>query len=172
MLTTVKSLDELNEMYAKWLEEDYQRKVHSGTGTSPLDYFLLQVSKVKMISDPRWLMEAFLMRTTRKVNHDATLQMGKALYETDQRLSGMRVEVRYDPTWLIQTKEPLLLYMDGKKVGEARYVNFRDNAYVRRNRGHKPDPKDERGEKLSDVKETEMPVYAPSINFSEMMRGE
>jgi putative transposase len=105
-----------------------------------------QISKIKMVSDPAWLEEAFLLRTTRKVNHDATIQMEKVLYETDQRLAGIRVEVRYDPSWLLNSSQPLQLYVDGKKAGEAKCVNFKDNAYVRRKRGNGPEPKDERGE--------------------------
>lgn len=168
----IKSIDELNERYAKWLDEDYQRKVHKSIGMSPLDYFMSQISKIKMVSDPAWLEEAFLLRTTRKVNHDATIQMEKVLYETDQRLAGIRVEVRYDPSWLLNSSQPLQLYVDGKKVGEAKCVNFKDNAHVRRKRGNGPEPKDERGEDSKNTLEPLTMQYSKSISFKDMMRGD
>ncbi|MEQ6362835.1 integrase core domain-containing protein, partial [Thermoanaerobacter thermohydrosulfuricus] len=41
--TSIKSIDELNMMFFKWLEEDYNRKEHSSIGMSPLDFFMSQI---------------------------------------------------------------------------------------------------------------------------------
>ncbi|MDI6602481.1 MAG: Mu transposase C-terminal domain-containing protein, partial [Thermoanaerobacteraceae bacterium] len=86
-----------------------------------LDFFMSQISRINMYRDIDALNECFLIRVSWKVNSDATLQVEKMLYETDERFSGMRLEVRYDPMWL-KGNVPLLLYHEGKRVGEAYQV--------------------------------------------------
>ena len=41
------------------------------------------------------------------------------------------MEVRYESEWLANPARPVFLYQDGIKVGEARQVNFHDNAHVK-----------------------------------------
>lgn len=127
--TSIKSIDELNMMFFKWLEEDYNRKEHSSIGMSPLDFFMSQISRVNMCKDIDMLNEYFLIRVNRKVNKDATLKVENILYETEEKFKGMRLEVRYDPQWL-KDNTPLLLFHEGKKVGEAYKVNFHENAKI------------------------------------------
>ncbi|MBC7196712.1 MAG: DDE-type integrase/transposase/recombinase, partial [Deferribacterales bacterium] len=134
-INSLKTIDDLNLRFKIWLEEDYQRKKHSALNMSPLDFFMAQVSRVKLITDIEQLNENFLLRVSRKVASDATLQVEKILYETEQRFAGMRLEVRYDPEWLKNFSMPILLYHEGKKVGEAYRVNFHDNAHVKRKYG-------------------------------------
>ncbi|MCM8900188.1 DDE-type integrase/transposase/recombinase [Caldicoprobacter algeriensis] len=130
---SIKSLEDLNEQYFKWLNEDYQHKHHSAIGMSPFDFFMSQVSRIRQVNDLNQLDEIFLVRVSRKVYHDATLQVGNYLYETDQKFAGMRLEVRYDPEWLkSNSKIPLKLYYEGKKVGQAYRVDFHDNAHLKR----------------------------------------
>jgi putative transposase len=99
--TTIKDLDELNQKYFIWLEEDYKRKSHKGlNGLSPHDVFMSQISKLKLITDINVANESFLLRVSRKIQPDATTQIENILYETDSRFSGKRVEIRYEPDWL------------------------------------------------------------------------
>lgn len=130
--TSIKSVEELNLRFWQWLEEDYQRKIHSAIGMSPLDFFMAQANHVKLFSNPQGLDELFLLRVARKVNHDATLSVETVLFETSPNLANSKVEVRYEPEWLTNPNKPIYLYRDGHKVGEARQVNFHDNAHVKR----------------------------------------
>lgn len=130
--SAIKDIDELNLLYWKWLEEDYHHKVHSELKMSPLDFFMSQSDRVKLFPNPSMLDEYFLLKVNRKVNHDATLSLHSILFETDLRLANSRLEVRYDPEWLLTPNTPILLYHEGKKVGEARQVNFHDNAHSKR----------------------------------------
>ena len=167
----IKDIDELNEKHFQWLEEDYQRKQHSSIGMSPLDFFMSQVSKVKMVSDVKQLNEAFLLRVSRKINKDATFALEKVLYETEQIYAGKRLEVRYDPEWINSSSISVLLYDEGKKVGEARKVNLHENAHVKRKFGinRKKDKDSEpvvrEYENSSEVSES----YTTSINYTKMM---
>ncbi len=131
--TTIKDLDELNQKYFIWLEEDYKRKSHKGlNGLSPHDVFMSQISILKLVTDIAAANESFLLRVSRKIQPDATAQIENILYETDSRFSGKRVEIRYEPDWLNDVTKPLLIYEDGKKTGEAKIVRFHDNAHAKR----------------------------------------
>jgi len=154
-------LDALNALYFKWLEEDYKRKAHSGLdGFSPHDILLSQLENLNMITDMRALDEAFLYRISRKVQHDATIQIGNVLYETEPHFAGKRLEIRYDPEWLNDDTKKLPLFLDGKKVGDTWMVRYHDNAHAKRkypgNRKHQPS-----SPKIADT----------SISYSDMMVG-
>ncbi len=128
----IKDVDELNLLYWQWLEADYHQKVHSELKISPLDFFMSQSERIRLFPNPAMLDEYFLLKVNRKVNHDATLSLDTILYETDMCFANSRMEVRYDPEWLLNPNTPILLYHEGKKVGEARQVNFHDNAHAKR----------------------------------------
>jgi len=130
---TLTDLDDLNQRFFKWLEDDYKRKSHKGlNGLSPHDVFMSQVSKLKLVTDVEMTNESFLLRITRKIQPDATTQIENILYETDSRFSGKRVEIRYEPEWLNDVTKALPIYLDGKKTGEAKVVRFHDNAHAMR----------------------------------------
>ena len=138
----IDSIDTLNMMYFKWLEEDYTKKAHSGlNGLSPHDVLMSQANNLKLITDIRLLDEIFLYRVSRKVQHDATIQIDNVLYETDPCFAGKRMEIRYEPEWVGNELKKLPLYFDGKKTGDAVMVRFHDNARAKRkypgNRKHK-----------------------------------
>ena len=130
---SIKDLDDLNQRFFIWLETDYTRKAHSSlNGLSPHDVLMSQASNLKLITDPKRLEEAFMLRITRKIQNDATCQIENILYETDSKFCGRRVEIRYEPEWINDVSKSLLIYIDNKKVGEARVVRFHDNAHASR----------------------------------------
>lgn len=54
------------------------------------------------------------------------------MYETEQKFSGERLEIRYDPEMICSDNSKVFLYREGIKVGEAIKINFKDNAHVKR----------------------------------------
>ena len=129
----IDSVDMLNSMYFKWLEEDYIRKAHSELGgLSPHDILMSQVDNLKLPTDRGVIDEIFLHRVSRKVQHDATIQIDNILYEADPCFAGKRMDVRYDPEWIGDENKKLPIYYDGKKAGEAWMVRFHDNAVAKR----------------------------------------
>lgn len=121
------SLDELNHRFWQWLEEDYHRKIHASLGMSPLDMYLSQASRVRMVEDPASLDPLFLKREKRKVKHDGTISVNNKLYEVPPRFIGQRIEIRFD-------EDGVYVYEDGQAVAKAVPVNFADNARVKRDR--------------------------------------
>lgn len=170
----INSLEELNLRFWQWLEEDYQRKVHSSLNMSPLDYFMSQADRVHMFPDPALLDEYFLLRATRKVNHDATFSLENILYEADQKFANTRLEVRYEPEWLSNPARPVLLYREGSKVGEARQVNLFANARLKRKGRGRPASEDSCTGKENTlparnvISETPM----PAISFAKLLAGD
>jgi len=130
---SIGSLDELNMRYFKWLEEDYVRKSHSSLGNmSPHDVLMSQVGHLRLVTDRVLLDEAFLYRISRKIQHDATVQIDNILYETDQAFAGQRMELRYEPDWIGDETKALPIFRDGRKIGDAKMVRFHDNAHAKR----------------------------------------
>ncbi|EQB95161.1 hypothetical protein GA8_13080, partial [Geobacillus sp. A8] len=122
------SLDELNERFWKWLEEEYHRKPHASLdGKTPHEVFQSQVERVVWIEDIDWLDAIFLKREHRKVKADGTITLNKQLYEVPPRFIGQSIELRYD-------ERGVYVYEDGKRVAEAIRVRLEDNAYVKRHR--------------------------------------
>jgi hypothetical protein len=129
----IDSIDMLNSMYFKWLEEDYIRKAHSGlNGLSPHGVLMSQLDNLKLPTDRQLVDEIFLYRVSRKVQHDATIQIDNILYETDPCFADKRMDIRYDPEWIGDENKRLPIYFEGKKAGEAWMVRFHDNAHAKR----------------------------------------
>ena len=122
-------------------------------------------------SNPQWLEEVFLIRKKRTVNHDATIQIENILYETQPHLKGMRVEIRYEPEWLLGSDKPVLIYVDGKKAGDARRVDFISNVYVKRSKSIKKRVDASEGEADCNDEELSKEEYTQSISFTSMMEG-
>lgn len=124
------SIDDLNQRFWQWLEQDYHRKVHSTTKMCPIDLFMSQASSIKMVADPNMLDPLFLKREYRKVKHDSTISLLNQVYEVPPRFVGQKVEIRYDPCAL----EVVHIYENEQSVFVAKPVSFSDNAHVKRTR--------------------------------------
>lgn len=120
------SLEELNERFWRWLEEDYHRKVHTSLeGKTPLEVFQSQIEHIHFIEDPKILDYIFLKRENRKVKADGTITLNKQLYEVPARFIGHSVDVRFD-------ESGVYIFENDQKVAEAKPVSFTDNAHVKR----------------------------------------
>ena len=174
-MSNIKSLEDLNSKFWKWLDEDYHKKPHSSLNElTPLDFFISQISRVKLCTDPVQLEEKLLLRIKRKVNHDGTFSINNILYETDIKFAGLKVEVRYDPHWLNAPFIPVFIYQEDKKVGEAMQVNFHDNAHMKR-RGRPKNSEltvDSQDNEVSAVVAANIPKAKQTISFKTLMEGE
>jgi len=157
------TLEDLNERYWRWLEKDYHRKKHSSLGKTPLEFWMEQSDRIEHIGDPAVVDALFLLRITRKVRPNATLQVNNVIYETDYSLAGSRVEVRYEPDWIGQPHRKLPLYVDGVHVGDASFVQLHDNAVKRR-------PKGRPSAESSSEKEPERPLSR--VSYVKAVKGD
>jgi len=128
----VTSLDDLNQSFWRWLEEDYHRRVHSSLGMSPLDKYLSQVNQLKLVKDPAYVTQLFMRREKRRVNNDATFVLSGRLFEVSSALIAQRIEVRFD----VDNPHEVLVYVDDSFFEKARPVNLSENALIKRERPH------------------------------------
>lgn len=119
------SLEDLNQRFWRWLEEDYHRKRHSSLNMTPLELWVSQAEKIRMLEDPAILKALFRKRDKRKVRHDATISVQTKLYEVSPRFIGKQVEIRYDD-------KGVFIYEDGLEVEQAEPVDFTVNAHAKR----------------------------------------
>lgn len=120
------SLEELNERFGQWLEQDYHRKTHASlNGRTPHEVFHEQLDSVLYLEDPIILDMIFLKRVHRKVKADGTITLDKQLYEVPPRFIGLSVDVRLD-------ERGVYIFENGEKVADAQLVSFSDNAHVKR----------------------------------------
>lgn len=109
-LKHVRTLEELNRLWAIYLDEYYHQKPHEGIheyyeslgaaipeqGISPLHEWNRDTRPLTYL-DVRVVSEAFLHHETRKVDRGACISFRGQRYETKPALIGYTVEISYDP---------------------------------------------------------------------------
>lgn len=113
-LDTPKKLDELNRKFWKWGEESYNLKHHSGIKEAPVDRWMRNSHKVRLLSVGAED-EIFYFETTRKVKKDGTISLDSKIYETSWTLAGKKVDVRYNP---FSPERPFISY-ENQDYGRA-----------------------------------------------------
>jgi len=119
------TLDELNEAFDLWLQQDYHHKIHTGIGQRPSDRYNISLSRIPVRRLSRAeLDEIFLVRYERVVNNDATISFKGAIYEVPAAYIRQRIEIRHP----VDNPEELYLYDNGLRVGQIKLVDKKENA--------------------------------------------
>jgi transposase InsO family protein len=90
------SLEELNRYLTAWVNGQYNGRLHSRTGKSPLDRWEQSEVAVRTVT-PLALQQAFLLWARRKVGTTGEVKLAGNLYYADPTLAGLTVMLRYDP---------------------------------------------------------------------------
>lgn len=119
------TLDEINQAFWIWLQEDYHHKLHSGIGERPIDRYNASVERVpvRRLSKAE-LDEIFLIRHERVVNNDATISFKGSLYEVPPAYIRQKIEIRHP----VDDPGELYLYDNGVRVGRIRLLDKKENA--------------------------------------------
>lgn len=107
------SLQELNRTFQAWVEQVYHQRVHTGTGQTPLERFV--VAGPPQLPAEVSLREAFRWAERRTVSRTGTVEMHGNTYEVDPELAGRRVELIFDPLELCEVE----VRADGRDGGMA-----------------------------------------------------
>lgn len=124
------SLEELNQKWKYFLEQDYQKEAHDGIreyyesqgvkvpaeGISPLQEFNRDTRGLIFL-DTTVVSEAFLHHETRKLDNAGCFSFGDVKYEASTALANAEVEIAYDP---MNTESIKVLYQDMKPIYEYR----------------------------------------------------
>ncbi|MEU9858990.1 Mu transposase C-terminal domain-containing protein [Streptomyces sp. NPDC047974] len=111
----IEHLTELNRLFTAWVETVYHRTVHSETGQPPIERWLGSIPRPLPLPSPADLREAFLWSEFRTVTKTATVSLHGNSYEVDPMLSGMRVELVFDPFDLTEIE----VRASGRTTGKA-----------------------------------------------------
>jgi transposase InsO family protein len=127
------SLDALNRRLWAWVEGEYHQAPHRGLdGETPLDRWSKRASDVRYLDGKVDLDDLFLFEARRKVAKDRTVSLNGLVYEVDASLVGATVTLRFEPH---AQHRGVQVWLDGRKIHDAKVVDVYANAFVRRDRG-------------------------------------
>jgi transposase InsO family protein len=130
-LRRVNSLQELNQCFDAWLQNEYNRRPHDGIGgAQPLNTYLRSAdSRIRSLPAHVDPVDLFCLKETRLVAKDGTFRINNILYETQEHLIGRSVTIHYDrdePTHKVKV-------FDGDVFAhEALPIDFLANAKAKR----------------------------------------
>lgn len=120
--TSNMTIEELNALFEKWLDESYHKEFHAGINGRPIDRYFDNAAKNKIKTfSMHELDSAFLNLITRKVKNDATVSINGVLYEVPVAYIGKKVELSFP----IDNPDEITLVNSGKPV---KRVNLSENA--------------------------------------------
>jgi putative transposase len=114
------SLEVLNRQFTQWVEEDYNARLHSVLGMSPLDRFALDRNRVRYLPPNAANDELFFVEEDRHVRADNTFSFKSRRWEAPRHLPERTIHIRF------QRKDPttrVIVYYKGERMGEARLLD-------------------------------------------------
>ena len=119
------SLQELDQLFWIWLQEDYHHKLHGGIGEKPIERYNASFAEFELRRLAKSeLDEIFLIRHERFVNNDATISFKGALYEVPAAYIRQKIELRHP----VDDPQELYLYDCGVRVGKIKLLDKKENA--------------------------------------------
>lgn len=107
--SSLHTLDQLNEAFFAWLDEEYNHRKHSELGMSPKKRWLKDASRIHYLDEEK-IRVAFLWRELRTPDKTAIIKLFNRSYRISTTLVKHRVEVRYDPEQL----DTIEIYLNAK----------------------------------------------------------
>jgi len=117
-LAGFRTLEELNNALADWIEVQYNNKLHSGTGETPNERWNhnLCTHPPRRITDLEAFNAVFLWRTEKTIDKFATIRFHTNTYPIHGLAVGTRIQLRYNPFDLSQVQ----VYHEGTSYGVLR----------------------------------------------------
>lgn len=113
-------LDALNRQFTPWVEEDYNARLHSVLGMSPLDRYALDRGRVRFLPPNEANDELFFVEEERHVRADNTFAFKSLRWEAPRHLPDRTIQVRFQRS---QPVARVVVYYKGERMGEARLLN-------------------------------------------------
>ena len=123
------SLEQINELTQKWIEEEYNNQPHSSLQMKPLDRFNLDHNRIQFLANDRFTDEVFWVEKDRCVSKVNVFSINKQKFECPVDLRGKTIQVRYNR----KLCDCFIVYFDNKRMGQASPLNLYFNA---QNRSH------------------------------------
>ncbi|MDD4809526.1 DDE-type integrase/transposase/recombinase [Methanobrevibacter sp. UBA417] len=135
------SLEELNEVVGRFINDQYNNFIHSGINQTPKLRFIKDMDRFRYIPIEE-LDKHFLHRETRRVLNDATIPVNKITFEVPQKYIGQKIQVRYLPfdlskAYLFDNDKAIEIYplkkIDNSKVKRKNTIDYSKLSEVRDN---------------------------------------
>lgn len=94
--SNIRTLDALNEAFLAWVELQYNRRIHSELGQTPLARWRTGIEHVRYVEEDK-LRQAFLWKERRTPDKTGVFSLLGYRYQVGASLARKRVEVRFDP---------------------------------------------------------------------------
>jgi hypothetical protein len=114
------SLETLNRQFTAWVEEDYNARVHSVLGISPLDRFALDRNRVRFLPPNEANDELFFVEEERSVRADNTFSFKSLRWEAPRHLPDRTIHIRFQRS---QPTARVVVYYKGERMGQARLLD-------------------------------------------------
>jgi putative transposase len=103
------TLEELNEAFFAWIDQEYNHRKHSELAMSPKSRWQQDYSRIEYLDEEK-IRVAFLWRELRTPDKTSIIKLFSRSYKVSAALAKQRVEVRYDPEHL----DTIEIYLNGK----------------------------------------------------------
>lgn len=122
------TLEDLNEAFDLWVQDQYHQRVHTSTGETPFERFARHLEIIR--TAPADLEDHFRKEARRRVAKDRTVSLDGRLYEAPTRLIGEYVRLLYHQDRLNQVE----IIHANQSQGMLVPINLNINCQVKRKR--------------------------------------
>lgn len=124
-LSDIEDIEHLNDLFDRWLGNEYHKHPHHGINERPMDRFMEDIkhTEIKRIPEEE-LDRAFQITIHRKVKNDSTVSIAGALYECPTEFIGKKIQIRYPS----DKPEELIIYEQDKPLCILKKLNIHENA--------------------------------------------
>lgn len=116
----VRHLQQLNNKFWAWTEQEYHQKIHSATNETPNIRWRQTVTSFMKKIDEKQLQSIFLWREKRKVSKLGLVSLCGLQFEVSSILVGKSVEVKYNHFDLSE----VFIYLDGRFIQKAKQTKI------------------------------------------------
>ena len=106
--SAIRTLDQLNEAFFAWIDEEYNQRTHRALGISPKQRWLKDASRIEYLEEEK-IRIAFLWRELRTADKTGVITLFNRKYKVAPALAKKKLHIRYDPERLDQIE----IYFDG-----------------------------------------------------------
>ena len=121
------SISKLNIQLTRYIEDEYNSRIHSAISMKPIDRFALDYQMIRFLSPSVESDELFYAEEERTVKNDNTFSFKSIRYETPVHLAGKRIQLRFDRRVI----NSIVIYYKDQRMGIATPLNKIQNGMRR-----------------------------------------
>jgi hypothetical protein len=121
------SISKLNIQLTRYIEDEYNSRIHSAISMKPIDRFALDYQMIRFLSPSVESDELFYAEEERTVKNDNTFSFKSIRYETPVHLAGKRIQLRFDR----RAMNSIVIYYKDQRMGIATPLNKIQNGMRR-----------------------------------------